>query len=119
MNSGGLGLLTRVSDASHFYQLELSRLGTGTLGWDIYKNDGERWTKLSDGAWNFTSGTNYRLRFTAVGSQLKAEISTDGGTTWTGLGDAYDSSYVSGRVGLRAQGGATGTFDDVVVTKAG
>ncbi|MBF4635800.1 glycoside hydrolase family 43 protein [Agreia pratensis] len=118
INSGGLGLLTRVSDANHFYQVELSRLGSGALGWDFYKNDGGAWTKLAEGTRNFDLGTTYRLRSTGIGSQLKAELSSDGGKTWEPLGQATDSSLSAGQVGVRAQGGATGTFDNVTVTRA-
>ncbi|SKA95924.1 Beta-xylosidase, GH43 family [Agreia bicolorata] len=118
INGGGLGLLARVSDTNHFYQLELSRLGSGSLGWDLYKNDGGSWTKLAEGNRNFDPGTPYRLRLAAVGSQLKADISSDNGATWEALGQVNDSSLAAGRIGLRAQGGSTGTFDDVTVRRA-
>ncbi len=110
---GGLSLLGRVQDATHFYQLEIKRDGSGSPGWFLIKRDGNTWTTLANGSLSYTAGSWLRLRLTMTGNSLTAESSTDG-STYSQLGKATDSRYSAGRIGLRAWY-APAYFDDVCV----
>lgn len=57
----------------------------------------------------------YHLRLTMVGSTLTGAIATSTSGTFTTVGSGTDTSYATGRIGLRSWGTAT-TFDVVKVT---
>lgn len=108
--NGGVVLLARASDSSHFYQFEL-KYGSQ---WAIWKNNGGTWSEIASGPFTWSANTYYLLRFEARGSQLTGSYSTDHGGSWTPLGGGSDSSYTAGRAGVRTWG-MTGRFDQVRV----
>ncbi|HEX3149181.1 MAG TPA: PA14 domain-containing protein [Gemmataceae bacterium] len=110
--NGGLSLLGRVVDTTHYYQLAIQRGTNGQPVWVLNKRDGGIWTTLATGAISYSSGW-IQLRLTMSGSSLRAESSLDG-ATFTQLGEATDTRYSSGRVGLRSWNAAA-YFDDVLV----
>ncbi len=113
---GGVALLGRLQDASHYYQVELRKdvSGTGTKKWYIWKNDGEQWTELAGGSFNFAPNTYYLLRLDMSGSTLTAQISTDYGGSFQTLGSGTDSRYTSGKIGVRSWDNFT-RFDTIRV----
>lgn len=114
--NGGLGILGRVTDSKHYYQLELKHNSSGQPSWSINKRDGSTVTQLATGLLSYTAGSWLRFRLTLNGTTLKAEYSTDG-TNYSTLGTATDARYSSGKVGLRAWNSAA-YFDDAVVQGA-
>src|SRR5262249_31419420 len=110
---GGVSILGRVVDPTHFYQLEIKRDASGNAGWFLIRRDGTVWTRLASGSLQYTPGDWIRLRLTLDGSNLRAESSIDG-STYSTLGSATDTQYTAGRVGLRAWWSAA-YFDDVLV----
>jgi len=110
-----VALVARAQDATHFYQLELKKNASGTPQWWIWKDDGGTWTELASGPFAFSADTYYLLRLDVSGSSLTASVSTDYGSSFQNLGSATDSSFGSGRVGLRATGPAA-SFDEIRVT---
>ena len=113
---GGISVLGRVVDATHYYQLSIQRNASGAPVWMLNKRDGNTWTTLASGAMTYSAGSWVRLRLTMSGSSLKAELSRDG-TTFNLLGSATDTRYTAGRIGLRSWG-ATASFDEVLVQGA-
>jgi hypothetical protein len=111
--NGGLGIIGRATDKTHYYELEVKRDALGNPSWFLNVRDGGTTTTLASGLLSYSAGTWLRLRLTMIGDTLTAESSTDG-ENYTQLGSATDSRYTSGRVGLRAWNSA-GYFDDVVV----
>lgn len=111
--NGSVGILGRVTDSTHYYQLEIKKNASGQPSWFLNARDGATWTQLASGTLTYTAGTWLRLRLTMVGNQLVAESSTNG-TTYTQLGSASDSRYTFGRIGVRAFNSAA-YFDDAVV----
>jgi hypothetical protein len=111
--SGGLSILGRVQDATHYYELSIQRNASGQPAWALSRRDGDTWTTLGSGTLSYTAGTWARLRLTMSGSTLRAEMAADG-TAFTLLGTATDTRYASGRIGLRSWG-PTGYFDEVLV----
>jgi hypothetical protein len=114
--NGGLGILGRVTDSTHYYLLELKRNSSGQPSWYINKRDGATVTQLASGLLSYTAGSWLRLRLTMTGTTLKAEYSTDG-TNYNALGTATDTRYSSGKVGLWAWNSAA-YFDDAIVQGA-
>jgi PA14 domain/Fibronectin type III domain len=110
---GGVSILGRVVDSTHFYQLEIKRDAAGNAGWFLIRREGTVWTRLASGSLQYNPGDWIRLRLTLDGNTLRAESSIDG-TTYTALGSATDTRYTAGRVGLRAWFSAA-YFDDVLV----
>lgn len=110
-NSGGICLLGRVQDSTHFYQLELKQAN----GWYLFQRNGSStWNAIASGSFNFASNTYYLLRLDMNGSTLTASYSTDYGSTWNTLGSGNDSTYSSGGIGVRVWGTA-GRFDQIKV----
>jgi hypothetical protein len=112
--NGSAALLARVQDANRFYQLELKNDG-GTRRWAIWKNDNGSWSEITKGDFGWNAGDYYLLRFTVQGSTLTASISTNNGQSWQTLGSGSDSTFGSGRVGVRSTG-SSARFDQVRVT---
>jgi len=110
---GGAGIVGRVVDSTHYYQLEIRRDATGNPGWFLWKRDGNTWVQLAAGSLAYTAGSWIRLRLSMTGSSLKAEASTDG-INYTVLGSTLDGSYFAGRFGLRASQSAA-YFNDLLV----
>jgi len=111
--NGGVGILGRVTDKTHYYQLEIKKNTAGQTSWFLNARDGNAWSQLASGTIAYTAGTWVKLRLTMVGNQLVAESSTNG-NTFTQLGSATDSRYATGRIGMRAFGSAA-YFDEAVV----
>ncbi|HVK13323.1 MAG TPA: hypothetical protein VM597_31505, partial [Gemmataceae bacterium] len=111
--AGGLSLLGRVVDATHYYLLEIKPTATGMVNWFVTKRDGAVWTALANGRFADPPGTWLNLRLTMTGSSMKGEMSVDG-STFTTLGTATDTAFASGRIGLRVWG-SVAYFDDVLV----
>ncbi|GAB4210133.1 MAG: hypothetical protein OHK0022_42620 [Roseiflexaceae bacterium] len=111
--NGNAALLARVQDANRFYQLELKNDG-GVRRWAIWKNNAGAWSEIAKGDYAYAAGSYYLLRFTVQGSTLSASISTDFGQTFQPLGSGSDSTFASGRIGLRSSS-TTARFDQVRV----
>jgi hypothetical protein len=110
---GGVALIGRASDRNHFYMLQLKQYRR-THGWFIHRRDGTRWVDIALGNYPWVAGRRYHLKLDMQGSQLTALISTDGGASYTTLGGVNDSTYSSGRIGVRAWD-TTAYVDDVKV----
>ena len=109
--SQGIELLARVQDGNHFYQAELRDGNT----WSIYKNDGGSWSQIAAGSFSLSAGTYYLVKFSVNGNTLSFSYSPDfGGNTWTTLGSGTDSTWSTGKIGVRTWG-TTGRFDQVKV----
>lgn len=111
--NGGIALVARAQDATHYYQAELKRTSAG-YEWAVSKNNGGTWTQLASGlyAWPSGAGKYMNLRFSVQGDSLTLGVWQPGGT-WQTLGTGRDGQYASGRMGLRTWGGLTGSFDIV------
>lgn len=113
--AGGAMVLGRVRDATHWYQFQLKKDGNGQKRWWIQKRNGSAWTTIASGPYDYVANRYYHLRLTMVGSTLTGAISTSTNGTFTTVGSGTDTSYATGRIGLRSWGTAT-TFDVVKVT---
>lgn len=111
----GAVIVARERDAGHFYELEIVRESDGSKQWEMWRHEGSSWINLGHGLVDFTDNVQYLVRLAVVGSRLTASLARDYTRTFTTLGSANDSTYASGRVGLRAWGGMQATFDDVRV----
>jgi hypothetical protein len=109
--TGGISLLGRVVDSTHYYLLEIKPGQGGFVNWFLTKRDA--WSALSNGAFSYPPSGWLKLRLTMTGSSLRAESSVDG-TTFTTHGTVTDTRYAAGRIGLRAWG-SVAYFDDVLV----
>ncbi|MFD0716535.1 hypothetical protein ACFQ0N_31975 [Paenibacillus sp. GCM10027626] len=96
----GAGILGRVVDNNHFYQLEIYNYN-GTKTWHLNKNDGGVWSELASGPFNYSTNYYYYLKMVLAGSSITAYILSDGGATYQYLGAASDSSFTSGKIGTR------------------
>lgn len=110
---GGIGLIGRASDRNHFYMLQLKQYRR-THGWFIHRRDGTRWVDLAFGNYPWVANRQYHLKLDMQGARLTALISSNGGASWTTLGSVNDSTYGSGRIGVRAWD-TTAYVDDVRV----
>ena len=110
----GVTILGRVQDATHFYQAELRRDGSGNKTWTLWKNSGGRWSYMSSGYFNYAAHDYYLLRLSMVGSSIGVSISTDWGTSFQPLGTGSDTEFGAGKVGLRSWG-TSARFDNVEV----
>ena len=121
LSQGGVNILGRVQDATHFYQLELRSNASGLSNtmWYIQKYDGRRWSEIAGGAASVQSNSHYRLRLVFNGAVISAFIAYNGTNTFQALGSGTDASYTSGRIGLRSWGSGTARFDNVDVTLDG
>jgi len=105
--NGGICLLGRVQDTTHYYQLEIKENSAGQVNWWIWKENGGIWTNLGSGPLSYTAGSWVYLSFTLNGSQLTAQMSpASNPSNITTLGSTVDSTWSAGRVGLRAWGSA-------------
>jgi hypothetical protein len=111
--NGGLSVLGRVQDSTHYYELSIQRNANGQPAWFLTKRDGNTWTTLGSGTLAYSAGNWVRLRLTMSGNSLRAEMATDG-TAFTLLSTATDTQYAAGRIGLRSWG-VTAYFDEVLV----
>ena len=112
-NSRSAAVLGRVRDASHWYELSLKQV-SGQRRWVLAERNGSSTTTLAQGAYAWTTGTYYHLRLDMTGSTLTASVAVGGNGTFTTLGTATDTSYPSGRIGLRSAG-TRASFDTVKV----
>ena len=119
--NGGVMLLGRVVDGSHFYGLELRNdiRGTGREFWYIVRHDERGWRILT-GAPFVTHADSYaRLRMDFVGARISAFVEYTNGSSFTPLGSIDDAEFRQGGIGLRTWGNAEERFDDVRVTLFG
>jgi hypothetical protein len=116
--SGRVGVLGRVQDKYHFYELRLEKDSVGTKKWWIYKNVVNTHTALASGPFAYQRATDYTLRLTLTGTTLAAAMSFDKGVTFQALGRATDSQYRVGKVGLKTKSTAA-AFDAIKVNTAG
>jgi glucose/arabinose dehydrogenase len=112
---GSAGVLGRVADATHWYELRLDTV-SGQRRWIIAERNGSSTTTLAQGAYGWTANTTYQLRLDLKGSTLTASVATSPNGPFTTLGSVTDSSYASGRIGLRSDA-AGASFDLVKVIK--
>jgi len=116
IRNGGVALLARIQDSSHFYQLELRPdFRTGAPSWWIWKYSGGSWSYVAGGLLGTNATSVYSLRFDVSGSQLSAYVQYAGSSAWTPLGSGKDTSFTTGKIGLR-NWGAPGRFSGVSVT---
>jgi hypothetical protein len=112
-NSRSAAVLGRVRDASHWYELSLKQV-SGQRRWVLAERNGSSTATLAQGAYAWTTGTYYHLRLDMTGSTLTASVAVGSNGTFTTLGTATDTSYPSGRIGLRSAG-TRASFDTVKV----
>jgi hypothetical protein len=115
---GRVGVLGRVQDKYHFYELRLEKDAAGVKRWWIFKDVSNAFTAIASGPFEYARGVDYVLKLTLVNTSLTAAVSVDGGTTFRTLGTGVDSQYRVGRIGLKTRSTAA-SFDDVRVTSAG
>lgn len=111
--NGGISIIARSVDKNHYYMLQLKQYRR-THGWFIHRKDGRSKVDIAFGSYPWVANKEYRLKLDMQGSLLTASISTDGGATFEVLGSVDDSTYSSGRIGLRAWD-TTAYVDDVEV----
>ena len=111
---GGVAILGRVQDATHFYQAELRQDGSGNKAWMLWKNSGGSWSYINSGYFNYAARNYYLLRLSMVGSSIGVSISTDWGASFQPLGTGSDTEFGAGKVGLRSWG-SPARFDNVEV----
>jgi hypothetical protein len=116
LKRNGIDLIVRAQDSNHFDEVELVKETDGSQQWEMWRNNGGRWTNLGRGYTMIKTGISYVLRLSAVGSLLTAALSSDNGSTYSTLGTATDSTYSIGQFGLRSWGGIAGSFNNVLVT---
>lgn len=104
-NGGSIALLGRAQDANRFYQLELKQSGTSKV-WAIWKNNNGAWSQIAEGPFSWTADSYYLLRFTLTGSTLTGEYSTNFGGSFQPLGSGSDTTFASGKIGVRATSSA-------------
>ncbi|MFC5531448.1 glycoside hydrolase family 30 protein [Cohnella yongneupensis] len=114
VTNGGVCLLGRVQDNSHYYQLEFKKDTSGNRKWWIWKNNGGSWTQIASGYYPYEANTYYLTRLDMNGSRLTASISTDFGNSFVTLGSGQDTQYTSGKIGVRSWGSG-GSFDAIRV----
>ena len=105
-----LAVLGRVKDSSHYYEFELTCDEFG-MEWNIVLHNGSSVVYIASGGYNWMANTRYTLRLDMNDSLLTASLSIDGGKTYKLLGSGTDTTYTSGKIGLRTFG--TGKFDNV------
>jgi hypothetical protein len=110
---GGISIIARAADRNHYYMLQLKQYRQ-THGWFIHRKDGSRKVDIAFGSYRWVANQEYQLKLDMQGSLLTASISTDGGASYTTLGSVNDSTYASGRIGLRSWDTTT-YVDDVKV----
>lgn len=108
INDTGYGLLGRIVDESHFYQLEL-KSDNGQLVWAIWRCDGWDWLCLASGPYE-TEESIVTMRMDMDGSVISAYALTD--DRWQPLGACYDATYSTGNIGLRTHN-VSGVFTDL------
>jgi glucose/arabinose dehydrogenase len=114
---GGVELVGRFVDTSHFYQLELRNFGSPV--WAIVKKSDGAWITLASGPFSYLAGQYYHLRLVLNGASLTAYSTTlpddFSAASEKKLGSATDRAYTAGSIGVRAIGGIPARFDDVGV----
>jgi len=66
--NGGICLLGRVQDTTHYYQLEIKENSAGQVMWFIWKDNGGTYTMLASGPLSYTApGSTSASRSTAAG----------------------------------------------------
>ena len=118
LSRSGVAVLGRVQDSTHFYQLELRNdvAGSSRSMWYIWKYDGRSWTDIGDGPFATQSDSNYRLRFAFNGAVISAFVAYNSSNNFQALGSGTDTTFTSGKAGLRSWGTGSARFDDVRVT---
>jgi hypothetical protein len=116
--AGGVALLARMEDATHFYQFELrsSVSKPQTQTWDLSRYDGS-WHTLTGGIFSSSLGAFVQIQLVLSGSSIS--VSSGVNNIYTLLGKATDTSYATGGVGLRTFGAPGSAFGDVSVTANG
>ncbi|MHB9112879.1 MAG: family 16 glycoside hydrolase, partial [Thermoleophilia bacterium] len=128
------GLAFRIQDASNMYFVRCSgdeddRLATGDTvnKTTLWKKVNGTWIRISDSGSSYTMaevpamGQWYTVKVTMSGSDITWSYSFDGGETWLQTYSAYDSTWFSGRLGLRVgtnygSSQASHHFDNVIIT---
>jgi hypothetical protein len=116
--NGGISLLGRVQNASQYYQLELKKdPATGMKKWWIFKNDRGVWTHIASGNYPFVANAFYFLRLDMRGSLLTAFVALESGSghSFRLLGSGTDTSFATGKIGVRSWG-STARFGEIRVT---
>jgi hypothetical protein len=112
--NGGACILGRVQSNSQYYQLELKKDTSAVKKWWLWKNNSGTWTQIAAGNYTFVANSYYLLRLEMNGSSLTAKVSTDYGVNFTTLGSGTDTTFISGKIGVRGWGTVC-MFDDVKV----
>jgi hypothetical protein len=111
----GAGILGRVQDDQNFYQLIIS-----SGSWTLNKFVGGVWSTLETGNHTFSNTNYYHLQMIFSGSTIKVGIWDENGNPIVDSPNsdtpvtATDTSFASGKIGLRANTGHA-FFDNVAV----
>jgi hypothetical protein len=111
-SSFSAGVVARASNLTNYYMLTITT-DSGTTTWAIYKVVSDAATALTSGT--FSGSWPTYLKLDVNGSTLTASYSSTD-TTYTTLGSATDSTFSSGKVGVRTYG-TNANFDTVKVVK--
>ncbi len=119
-HAGGIMLMGRVVDSSHFYALELRSDigGSGREFWYIHRHDEHGWTELTGGPFTTAANPYYRLRLSFTGNRISAYVAYNYSTAFQPLGSVTDASFARGGIALRTWNNGSERFDDVRVTTA-
>ena len=115
---GRVGILGRVQDKYHFYELRFQKDTAGVKRWWILKCVSNAFTVIASGPFEYVRNTDYVLKLTLTNTSLRGDVSTDGGATFHVLGSGSDAQYRVGRIGLKTTSTAA-SFDHVAVKSAG
>jgi hypothetical protein len=111
--NGSIGVIGRYQDGNNYYTLQIASADGINVVWRIQRLRAGLLTTLASGALAYTPGTWRNIRLSMNGSTLTAAQSTNG-VSYTTLGTATDTSFATGRFGVRTTW-TTGWFDEVRV----
>jgi hypothetical protein len=95
-SNANFGEVLRWQDGTHWYKAYID--GTHLL---VQKKSGSTTTNLGSVKFTATAGTNYTLRFQAIGTALYAKVWKTGTTEPGWMLQTTDSTFSSGQGGLR------------------
>jgi hypothetical protein len=115
VEEGGIALLARVQEDGSGYSFELVSTPSSVVNWRICRIENEH-EALATGYFPLKTDKQLMLRFIVNNERLSAVASEDG-KSFVLLGEARDSAYAYGRVGLLAWGDCRVQVTHVKVVK--